>query len=255
MRFVGTGKKLTARDYATVAATINIKVPTLQGVIDVEAAGSGFDSKNRPKILPEPHVFYARLGAGPARDKAVKLGVAYPKWGTKPYPKTSEANYQRLAMMMTIDEKKAVESTSWGLTQVMGYNCKDAGYADVYKMIEAYLTGEAEQLAAFVRLIDKWDLEDELQRRDARGFALKYNGKGFDKNHYDTRLRTAWEHRDAGTLVQKLVDTVPTEARGPAPALDPAVLPVVAPSNPITENLPAHTEQSAVQKFKTGEHL
>jgi hypothetical protein len=33
------------------------------------------------------------------------------------------------------------------------------------------------------------------------------------------------------------------------------VLPVFAPSNPITENLPAHTEQSAVLKFKTGEHL
>lgn len=36
-------------------------------------------------MLFEPHVFYRLLGKGAKRDAAVSAGLAYPKWGMKPY--------------------------------------------------------------------------------------------------------------------------------------------------------------------------
>lgn len=229
MNFIGTGKRLTPRDFGTAAAQIKVPVATMQGVVDVEAQGRGFDAARRPKILPEPHIFYARLGKGAARDKAVKAGVAYPKWGQRPYPKTSDANYARLAVMISIHERIAIESTSWGLPQIMGFNHADAGFADARDMVEAFLKGEAEQLKAFVTLITSWGLDDELRRRDARGFALRYNGKGFDKNDYDGKLIRAWRLRDKGQKAMPAAavsDGVPTDVRGPAPAQEPVTVPI-----------------------------
>jgi hypothetical protein len=232
MDFVGTGKRLTASDYAAAAAIIDVPVATIRGVVDVEAAGHGFDAANRPKILTEPHIFYKRLGAGEKRDKAVAAGIAYPRWGTKPYPPTSQGNYDRLALMIAIDANIALESTSWGLAQIMGFNFKDAGYADATAMVEAFKTGEGEQLDAFMRLVDAWDLEDDLQRRDAKSFASHYNGASYAQNGYDKKLLAAWAKHDKEAVVApaspavpvKLaseVEEVPTDTRAPAAAAQP----------------------------------
>jgi hypothetical protein len=218
MDFVGTGKRLSSTDYSNAAHAIGVPVATIQGVVDVEAAGKGFDASKRPKILPEPHLFYKALGAGPARDKAVKLGVAYPKWGTKPYPPTSDENYQRLEVMCSIDETKALESTSWGLTQILGSNHTDAGFATVQDMVTAYKTGEGAQLLAFVHLIQTWGLADELQRRDAKDFAKGYNGPAYAKNGYDTKLQKAWAARDKQQPAPT-TNSTPTDHRLPAATL------------------------------------
>jgi hypothetical protein len=43
---------------------------------------------------------------------------------------------------MTFDEQAALESASWGLGQVMGFNAKTAGFADVHAMVDAMVAGE-----------------------------------------------------------------------------------------------------------------
>jgi len=47
--------------------------------MEVEAAGSGFDSRGRPKMLFEPHVFYRNLPAS-MRGEAERQGLASAKW-------------------------------------------------------------------------------------------------------------------------------------------------------------------------------
>jgi hypothetical protein len=79
-------------------------------VLDVESRGSGFDAQGRPLILFEPHIFYALLGSSRQRDEAMVHGLAYPRWGTRPYPRDS---YPRLIEAIGIDETAALKSASW----------------------------------------------------------------------------------------------------------------------------------------------
>src|SRR5262249_36898678 len=150
-------------------------VATVRAVVEVEAAGAGFDVNNRPKILFEPHIFYKQLGPGPKRDRAVKEGLAYKNQGTKPYPPLSK-RYSQIARAMAIDETAALNSASWGLPQIMGFNFKAAGFSSAKAMVTAMMQGEREQLLAFANLLIAWKLADKLRKRDWSNFALKYNG-------------------------------------------------------------------------------
>jgi hypothetical protein len=245
MNFIGTGTKLTKKDYEDAAAKLGIPYSRLRGTADVESAGSGFDNKNRPKILFEPHVFYARLPAGAKRDQAVARHLAYKKWGSLPYPKTSEENYRRLIDAMLIDRTAALESASWGLFQIMGYNCHDAGYATVAALVQDFMSGERAQLAAFSHIVQRWGIADELKRGDAAGFARRYNGAGFAKNHYDTKLLARWAHYETAaqrmhfaSLTEGADGGVDPSTRGPDASVASPVQDASFAGDPITSEPP-----------------
>jgi hypothetical protein len=187
----GAAKRLDQEDYATVAEGLDLKEADIRGVVQVEAAGSGFDAAGRVKCLFEPHRFYAHLGAGAERDEAVKQGVAYPHQGEKPYPNSSSGVYAELQKAYNIDPDKALMSTSWGLGQIMGEYFKDCGYGSPAQMVKAFADDEEHQLAAMGDLIRDWGIVDELQRGDYKGFATKYNGPKYYVNNYDVKLRDA----------------------------------------------------------------
>jgi len=191
MDFVGTGKRLNSQDLVDAADKLTGDVATIRAVVEVESAGAGFDAQKRPKILFEPHIFYKQLGPGAKRDRAVKEGLAYPKWGTKPYPPASK-RYDQLARAIDIDETAALNSASWGLPQIMGFNFKSAGFPNAKAMVTSMMQGEREQLLAFVNLLIDWKLAATLQKHDWRTFALKYNGPGALKNGYDKKLEKAY---------------------------------------------------------------
>jgi hypothetical protein len=157
MDFIGTGTRLKPDDLLVAADKLMTGVAVIRAVIEVEAAGAGFDDKRRPKILFEPHIFYKQLGKGPKRDRAVKEGLAYPKAGTKPYPPLSK-RYDQIARAMAIDETAALNSASWGLPQIMGFNFKSAGFASAKAMVTSMMQGEREQLLAFANLLIDWKL-------------------------------------------------------------------------------------------------
>jgi hypothetical protein len=188
MNFKGKARRLADVDLPLVGRTISVGEDEMHAILDVEAAGTGFDSQGRPKMLYEPHIFWRELGPGPARDAAAKAGLAYPTW-RRDYPKDS---YPRLIKAMAIDEEKALRSASWGLGQVMGFNHKAAGYHSAKDMVTAFLDSEAEHLAAMVRFIKTNGLDDELRRHDWAGFARGYNGAGFAKNRYDKKLAASF---------------------------------------------------------------
>ncbi len=64
-------------DLPRVGHQIGVGEDEIHAFMDVEASGSGFDDRGRPKMLFEPRVFYRNL-RGPKRDQAVKEGLAYP---------------------------------------------------------------------------------------------------------------------------------------------------------------------------------
>ncbi len=198
MQFKGKAKRLDDIDLPLIGREIGVGEDEVHAILDVEAAGSGFDKQGRPKMLFEPHIFYRELGPGPKRDKAVQLGLAYPRW-KRNYPKDS---YPRLLKAMGIDEEIALRSASWGLGQLMGFNAVAAGYPSAKAMVLAFLDDEEHHLRAMIRFIKSMGLDDELRRHDWKGFALGYNGPGFAKNRYDKKLAVSY------TRWQKIKDTV-----------------------------------------------
>lgn len=188
MNFKGKAKRLDDIDLPEVGRLIGVGEDEIHAVLDVESAGTGFDKQGRPKMLFEPHKFWAELGPGPKRDAAAKAGLAYPRW-RRDYPADS---YPRLLKAIAIDEEAALRSASWGLPQMMGFNCKLAGYSTAKAMIEAFLDDEDTHLAAMIRFIKATGLDDELRRHDWKGFARGYNGKGFAANGYDRKLAAAF---------------------------------------------------------------
>lgn len=199
--FSGAARRITIHDIEDAAQRIGCEVAALRAVIEVESKRSGFDEKRRPAILFEPHVFYRSLSikdlktrkliATPERDRAVAAGLAYPRWGEKSYPKSSNGNYARLVAAIQIDEEAAFKSISVGLGQVLGENHEAAGFPSAKDMFEAARDGEAEQLAQMIGFIEDKHLDDELRRRDWTTFAAVYNGKG-QVSRYAARLSEAY---------------------------------------------------------------
>lgn len=188
MNFQGTAKRIEDLDITRVGQMIGVGEDEIHAVMDVEAASSGFDSKGRPAMLFEPHIFYRELGPGPKRDQAVAKSLAYPKW-KRDYPKDS---YPRLIAAMAIDENAALRSASWGLGQIMGFNCTLVGYPTARDMVDAFCEDEEHHLFAMVKFIIAAKLDDELRAHNWAGFARGYNGAGYAANGYHTKLAAAY---------------------------------------------------------------
>lgn len=186
--FKGAAKRIEDTDLPRIGHRIGVGEDEIHAVMDVEAAGTGFDNKGRPRMLFEPHIFYRELKDRSQRDRAVKARLAYPKW-RRNYPKDS---YPRLLRAMEINPIAALRSSSWGLGQLMGFNHRLAGYDSVVDMVADFMEDEDNHLEAMIAFIVNAGLDDELRTHNWAGFARGYNGPGFAKNAYDVKLRKAY---------------------------------------------------------------
>ena len=188
MKFQGKAKPINAGNLTRIGKEIKVSRNEIQAILDMETSGSGFDSKGRPKMLFEPHIFYRELSSE-ERDQAILQGLAYAKWGEQPYPKDS---YPKLERAMDINENIALRSASWGLGQVMGFNHKVVGYSSARDMVAAFLDDEETQLKAMIKFIAWRGLDTKLRGHDWRGFARGYNGPQYAKYNYHLKLEEAF---------------------------------------------------------------
>lgn len=186
--FKGAAKRLDDIDLPIIGAEIGVGEDEIHAVMDVEAAGSGFDSKGRPRILFERHHFYRRVSDA-NREKAIKAGLAVKRWSRATYGKDQ---HQLLARAMEIEPEAAILSCSWGLGQIMGWNHKLSGYVTVAAMVKAFMEDEEHHLRAMITFIKNAGLDDELRRHDWAGFARGYNGSGYKANRYDEKLAASF---------------------------------------------------------------
>ena len=118
----------------------------------------------------------------------MEQGLAYPKWGEKPYPKGSDAVYAEIEAAYDIDAESALKSVSWGLGQIMGSNFLNAGCDSVSQMVEEACESELNQLKQMASFITHAGLLQKLKNKDWAGFAKGYNGPGYAQNNYDVKL-------------------------------------------------------------------
>jgi hypothetical protein len=186
--FRGAAKRLDDIDLPRIASKIGCGEDELHAFMDVEAAGSGFASAGRPKMLFEPHVFYRNL-TGAKRNQAVQAGLAYAKWRAGNYPRDS---YPRLIKAMVIDEAAALKSASWGLGQILGENHKAVGYATPQAMVKAFMDDEEAHVAAIIEFLIANNIADDLAAHRWAVVARVYNGPGYRTHNYDGRMAAAY---------------------------------------------------------------
>lgn len=187
----GSWEKLSQNKVEEIARQLDTSKAKVLTVVAVEARGRGFAGVGGTLIqaLFERHKFHSELskkGDKAKLAKAVALGLANKKPGG--YPKTLEAVHEQIRKACAIDEDCALRATSWGMGQVMGFNCRDVGYSTASDMVEEFLTGEDAQIQAMADFIVHNHLDDELQRGDWKGFARGYNGPDYERNDYDGKL-------------------------------------------------------------------
>lgn len=197
MTFIGRGKKLDDIDLPRIASKIGVGEDELHAFMEVETNGRGFDSKGRPVILFEPHIFW-RMLPKEKRARAAKEKLAAPKWGQIPYVKDS---YSRLHRAMKIDKEAALKSCSWGYSQIMGFNYSMVGYRSVDAMVKSFMDDEENHIIAMVDFIIASGIDDEMRElakltgptypKDCIPIVAVYNGSGFRKNRYHIKFAEA----------------------------------------------------------------
>ena len=199
---------LRNNDLVVAAERLGVPLASIYAVNEVESKGKGFLDNGKPVILYERHIMYRQLatpknaGDDPAELKrhadelaTTSPGLVNPKAGGYI---GGTAEHQRLAMARLIDDTSALEASSWGAFQIMGFHWQRLGYASVQDFVAAMSAGESQQFDAFTRFIETDPvLHKALKARKWAEFAKLYNGPDYLRNLYDTKLQRAYE-RHAG---------------------------------------------------------
>lgn len=189
-------KNLTISDFNAAASLLGVDVTTIRAVAEVESSGGGFFSDEQPKILFEAHIFSRRTNgiydashpnlSSPVWNKALYLG--------------GKQEHIRLAEAVKLNRVAALESASWGMFQIMGFNFRRCGFVSVQEFVNAMYKSEGAQLQAFCNFVKSSGLDDELQRKDFTAFAFGYNGSRQEENQYASKLQAAHDKFSEGSV-------------------------------------------------------
>ena len=180
---VGMRTQLSDDAWASLAKSLDVEEAALQAVAAVEAAGAGFlrGEPPRPKILFEAHAFH-RLTGGRFAKQAPNL--SHPTWDRSRYAGSPAGEWKRLEAACNLDRPAALQSASWGMFQIMGFNYAYCGCPDVEAFVAKQHAGADEQLACFARFIARPPYLPALRAKQWRKFAEAYNGPAQAKNSY-----------------------------------------------------------------------
>ncbi|MEO7996425.1 MAG: N-acetylmuramidase domain-containing protein [Gemmatimonadaceae bacterium] len=193
--FTGTGTPLTQKGLDSLARELSVPLPALWAVLAVETSGCGFTADRRPLILFERH-WFSKLTKGRFDSNHPDISNRTPGG----YGNRGVAQYARLERAVALDRKAALQSTSWGLGQVMGFNAETVGFANFEEMVKACMDSEDGQMRAMCGFITSANLSKRLREKDWAGFAFRYNGTDFQKNKYDEKLATFNARFEVGPL-------------------------------------------------------
>ncbi len=185
---------ITEADYEEAAQTLGCEIAAIKAVAEVESAGAGFLRDGRPRILFEGHWFHRNTDGVYSESHPT---LSHPKQTNEFYSRgTPEqqgaGELKRLYQARELNSRAALLSCSVGKFQVMGFNYKLCGYESVEEFWDALASHEREQLRAFCAFVKAKRLVKHLVHHDWAGFAAGYNGRGYKKFKYDSKIESAY---------------------------------------------------------------
>lgn len=176
---------LTNRDYNDAAEFLGIEAAAVKAIVEIETGrtNSGFHSPGKPIINFDAAVYRraaARRGIDPSKALAAASG-------------SSQAAHQaRFDAAVAADTISAVDGTFWGLFQIGGFNWRLCGATSRADFLQRMSRSERDQLDLFAQFIRNSGLLKHLKAKDWASFARGYNGAGYARNGYHTRLAAAY---------------------------------------------------------------
>jgi hypothetical protein len=173
--------------FKEVADRHGVTIEAIKAVAKVESGGrTGFDDKNRPKILFEAHHFKKYTNSAfdythPHLSTDRISGKKYYAWD----------QYSRLYEAMILDPIAAVKSASWGKFQVLGSN--HSGWPSPLPFARAMFDSEMNHLKSFEAYCVEINIMRHLKTNDWAQFARGYNGKNYKDFDYDTKMAAAYK--------------------------------------------------------------
>lgn len=187
-------RQLTDADIAAAAAPFGLDLARVGALVDVEASGRGQSLESGlPIIRYEGHQFRGKTGAVFDRDHP-DLSFPYAERASHPQPAAQVERWGILEDAVALVPSAALESTSWGLGQIMGFNARACGFGDVWGFVRAMASGEAEQLRAVLAFLRSEGLLAHLQAKRWDRLAAGYNGPG-KVDDYAGKLAKAYARR------------------------------------------------------------
>ena len=191
---------LTEQDFQRAAKKLRCEVPAIKAVAEVESRGKGFYASGFPVILFERHIFrkYTQGRYNSSHPHLSGPAGNYGAAGQNQIKKFNEA--------FGLNPTAAMKACSWGKFQIMGFNHEVCGYEDVGSFVDAMKESEGKQLDAFVEFVIGNGLGIYLRTKNWASFAKRYNGAGYRKNNYDTKMASAYK-RHSGVSTPAAVQT------------------------------------------------
>jgi len=165
-------------------------VAALLAFIEVETGGKGFDEKTGKILIQfEPSWFRKKAPYAPSGLWSVnKVDVQVKEW---------EAFNNAFAK----NKEAAMESTSIGLGQIMGFNYTSLGYTSVGDMWDDAKKGLDRQIYQIIQFVkSNKNLQKALEERNSDKIACIYNGSGYkelakkyNREPYNISLDKAFE--------------------------------------------------------------
>lgn len=226
--------RLTEEDFRRAANRLRCEVAAIKAVAKVESLGVGFYADGFPVILFERHIF--------RRETKGKYSKSYPNLSGPPgnYGPAGKNQRVKFSQAFELNPEAAMKSCSWGRFQIMGFNHKACGYATVGSFVDAMKEDEGKQLDAFVAFVESQNLGKHLRSKDFTAFARGYNGAGYAKNKYDTKMLAAYSKFQREPSTSSAVASLPSEQAGASlnpqeTAGAPPIIPLVPSPQPVIE--------------------
>lgn len=157
-----------SKDQITIIAeSIGVDYASLMAFISVESGGLGFVN-GRIVIQFEPAWFRKKAPYAPS-------GL----WRLNKVENQTQ-EYKAFSEAFRINPTAAMQSTSWGLGQIMGFHYKLLGYATVNEMVEDFKKGKYQQVLGIAKFIKGTPaLLKALRSKNWHLVAVYYNGAGY----------------------------------------------------------------------------
>lgn len=183
---------LSEKAIDSISKKFAIDTATIRAFADVEASGFGFLVDGRPRILFESHWFH-KLTDG--KYDATNPNISTPTWVQNYRGGTAE--YSRLEEATNLDKIAALQSTSWGLFQILGVHYKEAGYNTVEEFVHDQFESTEKQIEICFKFIVNKNLDDDLREHRWVDFVRSWNGPFSTQNNYAERLAEAYKRFSA----------------------------------------------------------
>jgi len=180
---------LTNTAIAQIGKEFGLTFSKTKAIVVVESGSQAFDEATGKIIIQfEPHWFKRKSPYTPSGA-----------WSLNGVEKQA-GEWKAFNDAFRQDPNAAMESTSIGLMQVMGFHWKLLGFSSVGEMWDYAKASAENQLRLGLRFIESnKKMMYALQIGDYATFAYYYNGQNYKKFNYDTRIAAQvqkWKSED-----------------------------------------------------------